>query len=107
MDDVGHLRAVTVERVLLAHHLPAFDLGNEPCTDAEAIALGSAQRHLEEVPFGEVVLIEQHRPASYLADDQVELAVVSKIAGDHGAAVAIVVRSGEKADFQEIPATDV
>src|SRR5260370_28323815 len=59
------------------------------------------------MPFRETVLIEQDGPAAHLPDDEVELAVVSKIAGHHGPAIAVIIRSREKADVKEIPAADI
>jgi hypothetical protein len=54
-----------------------------------------------------MVLIKQDGPAAHLPDDEVELAVVAKITGNHRSAVAVIVRPGEKADVQEIPAPEV
>jgi hypothetical protein len=54
-----------------------------------------------------MVLIKQHGSAADLPDDQIELPVVPKIAGDYGASVAVVIGSREKTNVKKVAATDV
>src|SRR5207244_2528081 len=104
VDDVRHLRAVAVDGVLFAHQLPAVDEGDEPGPDPQAVALRAAQRHLEVVPFREVIFVKQDRSAAHLPDDQVELAVVAKITGHDRATIAVAIGCRERTDIQKIPA---
>src|SRR5262249_1392863 len=63
--------------------------------------------HLEVMPLGEVVLVEQQGAPARLADQQVLPAVVAEIAGDDGAAVAVVIGAGQEAEVKEVPPADV
>ena len=51
-----------------------------------------------------LVLIEKQRAAAGLAENEIELADVAEIAGDHTSAVAIAVGARQIADVQKIAA---
>src|SRR6516225_1023329 len=102
MDDIWHLRTEAVQRELLAHEVLPIYGSYQASANPQAIAFGSAQRDLQEVPLREVILINKQRPTPCLAHDQIESAIVSQVARDHTTAVAVAVCAAEITHVEKI-----
>src|SRR5262245_41708057 len=71
MDQVWHLRTITIDREHLAHQLLPLHDSLQPRADAKPVALMAAQRNLQVVPLREMILVQQQWPAAHLANQQV------------------------------------
>jgi hypothetical protein len=107
MDLVRHLRAKTIMRIQLAHKLPTSHGGRQSRTNSLPIAPAAAERDRQVMFRREAILEEQQAAAAGLTNDQVELAIVAKVSGNHRTAVAVTIRPRKIADVHEILATDV
>ena len=89
------LRAEAVDGVEFAHELLAANSRREPRPDAQAVALRAAERDVQVVLVGELVLEEEQRPAADLPHDAGRAGHCSGSRRRRPTAVAVAVGAGQ------------